>query len=121
MMYYVYTQPIGFDQALSGVAYYDKWMTSGSYDNFGRKWVLSVSSPEYYYGNSIQLATNPWTPGTFATDSNFGINVGPYATSQSSTFACSEIIMIDRVLSSDEVKCVEDYLDDKYKLFAQSS
>lgn len=86
------TQPIGHHWGKSGVSHYNKWMTSGSYDNFGRKWVVSMSSPEYYYGNTIQFATNPWASGAFTVASNFGINVGPYAASQLSTFACAEVI-----------------------------
>ena len=109
---------------ISGVAYYDsKWITPNNIDNFGTKWVLSISGPDFYRGNTIEFTTDPWETGTFTVSSNFGINIGPFPSggNQLSDFSCAEILFIDRKLNESEIECIEDYLDDKYKLFAQTS
>ena len=87
-------------------------------DSFGTNWVLSSVRPDLYKGNGINLTMTSQYLSSFVdrlvinTQGSPGIKI---------PFACAEIIMINRMVSDDEIQCMENYLAQKYKLFASKS
>lgn len=108
-----YNSIMGHYAGNSGVSHPNTWITANQ-NNFGDNWVLSTNQPSLYRGNGIDFSNgvsgNPIV-------SRITINRGwSGAGAQTSTFACSEVIIVNKVLSESEVTCIENYLSDKYGL-----
>ena len=108
-----YNSVMGFDVGKSGISCITNWITSDQ-DRFGDNWVLSTNQASLYRGNDIDFSNgNSGNPVV----SRLTINRGDYA-AQTSSFGCSEIIIINKEISESEIECVEDYLSDKYGFIA---
>lgn len=101
----------GFWAGKSGVAHYNRWITQSGNDLFGNGWVVSTSQNSIYRANGV--LKNILTP-TEETNTHLTINYGRY-TSEVSDWACSEVIVYDRLLSVDEIENVERYLTNAMK------
>ena len=104
---------MGYHNGKSGVSLINSWITDQK-NNFDKNWVLSTNQPSLYRGNGIDFS-NDVTGNPIV--SRLTINTG-YIGEETSTFACAEIIIVNKVLSDTEMVCIENYLSDKYGLKA---
>jgi|SaaInl5LU_22_DNA_1037371.scaffolds.fasta_scaffold07156_2 hypothetical protein len=100
----------GFHSSKSGVAYHhNNWLTSQT-DIHGDTWVLSTDRRDMYRSNGTNRTLSGYSNG--ASD-QLSINYGSH-TGERSDWACAEVIVYDRELTSAEYKAVEAYLNAKY-------
>jgi hypothetical protein len=105
----------GFHGGRSGVAYHGNspnggWVTPQT-DLHGNQWVLSTDQRNMYRSNGTDRTSSGYSNG--ASD-QLSINYGSYAGSETSDWACAEVIVFDRELTSTEYLSVEAYLTAKY-------
>ena len=99
----------GFDNGKSGVAFHNKWLTEIT-DLHGDNWVLSTDQKNMYRSNGIDRTESGISGGLSA---QIGINYSNQSVSYSD-WACAEVIIYDRELTSAEYEAVEAYLNAKY-------
>ena len=98
----------------SGKSYEEGWITYTDNQNFGNDYVLSSQRRNMYRANGMDYTAYQ---KTHTYSSRLTINRGSYYGGYTSHFGCTEIIMVNQELPLDEIKCVEDYLNDKYEVF----
>ena len=106
----------GFWNGYSGSAVYENWITANNIDNFQDDYVISSQQQGLYRGNKQDLTTVPTNIADATT--RLSINQGKYS-AYTSDFGCAEIIVVNEELSLDEIECIEDYLNDKYKIIKE--
>jgi hypothetical protein len=95
----------------TGVAYHGKWLTDEN-NSFGdHTWIQGTDLPNKFRVFGKSQVTNP---GVYGTTSQITINMGKYASGQSSDWAVKEVIFYNRILSPGEIEKVETYLFKKY-------
>lgn len=105
----------GFHARKSGVAYYNnRWITRTN-NKFGDNWVLSVSQNHSYRANGIDMTERTNTNKTIP---YIALNYGRYNSNwrrrnESSDWACSEVIVYNRILSVREIQQVERFIYNK--------
>jgi hypothetical protein len=99
----------GFNSSKSGVAFHNSWLTPQT-DIHGDTWVLSTDQKNMYRSNGTDRTVPGFTGGS---SRQLSINHG-YHTGERSDWACAEVIVYDRELTSVEYEAVEAYLNAKY-------
>ena len=100
----------GFHGGKSGVAFHhNNWVTSYQTNIHGDTWVLSTDQRDMYRSNGTIRTLQGYSGGS---SRQLSINHG--ATGEYSDWACAEVIVYDRQLTSTEYKAVEAYLNAKY-------
>lgn len=97
----------GFWGGKSGVAHHNGWLTQSRDSLFGDEWVVSTSQNNIYRANGVNRNIN--TPATTMKSTHLTINDGVYR-NEVSNWACSEVIVYDRLLKDDEIEIVEKYM-----------
>jgi hypothetical protein len=103
----------GFVSGRSGNAYHGNtagWLTPQT-NLHGTQWVLSTDQRNMYRSNGIDRTSLNYSGGTSI---QLSINDGAHAAHQSSDWACAEVIVYSRELTSAEYLSVEAYLTAKY-------
>jgi len=100
----------GFHGGRSGVAYHGSWLTP-QIDLHGDNWLVSTDQNNMYRSNGIDRTSLNYSGGTSI---QLSINDGAHAAHQSSDWACAEVIVYSRELTSAEYLSVEAYLTAKY-------
>jgi len=102
----------------SGVAYHQGWMTTST-DRHGSNWVLGTDQNNLYRSKSEGIAWEETTSGAGTDGSGqtyAQISVNATGT-EKSDWMCGEIIVYDRTLSSEEYNRLENYMQNKYKIY----
>ena len=101
----------GFYGGKSGVAYHhNNWLTQPQTNLHGDTWVLSTDQKDMYRSNGTNRTVSGYSGGS---SRQLSINDGS-TTGQRSDWACAEVIVYDRELTSAEYEAVEAYLNAKY-------
>jgi len=100
----------GFYDSRSGVAYHNSWLTPLT-DLHGNQWVLSTDQRNMYRSNGTDRTSSGYSNGA---SGQLTINYGLLVSLDSSDWACAEVIVFDRELTSAEYLSVEAYLTAKY-------
>ncbi len=96
----------GFNRAMSGKAYHNNWITP-DVDVHGSNWVYSTDQNALYRSNKVdRTIAAPGTPSYDQISINYGINY----TIEPSDWACAEVIVYNRTLTTNEINQVEDEL-----------
>ena len=98
----------GFNRAMAGKAYHNNWITP-DVDVHGTNWVVSSDQNALYRSNKVDRTIA--APGTPSYD-QIGLNYGYYG--EPSDWACAEVIVFNRTLTTPEIEKVEGYLYGKY-------
>jgi hypothetical protein len=101
----------GFHSSKSGVAYHNSWLMTPQTDIHGDTWVLSTDQKNMYRSNGTDRTSSGYSTGT---SDQLSINYGSSVGSETSDWACAEVIVYDRELTSVEYEAVEAYLNAKY-------
>lgn len=98
-----------------GVAYHSNWVTpnwNSKTPRFGNNWVVSTDQNTLYRANKVTYGTvSPQTHVPTLT-----INNGFWTPPENSDWEMACLLIYNRVLTSDEINQVEDYLYNQYKL-----
>lgn len=104
----------GFWSGGSGKGYHDGWLTDSGHNLYDRCWVLTMDQNDRIRFNK----GNYEVTGGGGTHKRLTINAGNYTNdsgSEQSDWACAEVIVYNRTLTSNEYADVENYLDTKYQ------
>jgi hypothetical protein len=101
----------GFHSSKSGVAYHNSWLMTPQTDIHGDTWVLSTDQKNMYRSNGTDRTSSGYSTGT---SDQLSINYGSSVGSETSDWACAEVIVYDRELTPAEYEAVEAYLNAKY-------
>ena len=103
----------GFHSGDTRVAYHEGWLTvssrTDSTDPYSEV-VISCDQKSLYRANGTDYTTNS-TPNA---SRQLSINYGAYYTSQSSDWACAEVIVYNRELTLSEIETIESYLTTRH-------
>jgi hypothetical protein len=100
----------GFYGGRSGVAHHGSWVTPQT-DLHGNQWVLSTDQRNMYRSNETDRTSSGYSTGK---STQMTINYGDFVSTDSSDWACAEVIVYNRELTSTEYLAVEAYLSVKY-------
>jgi len=103
----------------SGLAYHQGWLTQSSTDRHGSNWVLGMDQNDFYRSRSegVTWEENSGGAGTDGSTQTYAqISVNATGT-EKSDWMCGEIIVYNRTLSSEEYKRLEEYMQNKYKIY----
>jgi len=108
----------GHWDGLSGVAYHQGWMTTTT-DRHGSNWVLGTDQNNLYRSRSEgvtweQTTSGAGTDGIAQTYAQISVNA---TSTEKSDWMCGEIIVYNRTLSSEEYNRLENYMQNKYKIY----
>eukprot|EP01084_Bolivina_argentea_P296466 510612_1 len=101
----------GFHGGNAGIAYEDGWITDAA-NNIDTEWLLSSQTPSMYRGNGENYTIGS---GSFSGNSKLAINDGAIG-NEKSDWACAEILVFNRILELNQIKCLENSLAIKYSL-----
>eukprot|EP01084_Bolivina_argentea_P293657 505087_1 len=104
----------GFWGGKSGVAYHENWITASNVDYHGNGWVISSDQRSLYRSQGISRMTNDQAAGYRGNRYRLSVNTELYSTTENSQFAIAEALIIDGELNTEQIKCVEEQLSDKY-------
>jgi len=108
----VYTNWLsGFWDGRTGAAYHTSWVTPYTEDIHGNNWVQSTDQRNMYRSNGTDRTSSGYSTGT---SDELSINNGAHISSEASDWACAEVIVYNRELTSSEYLSVEAYLSAKY-------
>ena len=100
----------GFHGQGSGLAYHNAFITPWV-DVHGTNWVVSSDQNALYRSNRVdRTIAAPGTPSSVQISLNYGVAQA----SEPSDWACAEVIVYNRTLSTAEIEKVEGYLYGKY-------
>ena len=99
----------GFWDGKSGIAHHNGWLTAVT-NRHGDHWLISTDQKDLYRSNGVDRTVS----GSGSTSRQLSINYGNYVSTESSDWACAEVIVFDRELTSAEYLSIEAYLTAKY-------
>ena len=104
----------GFHGQGSGLAYHNgKAFITPWVDVHGTNWVVSSDQNALYRSNKVDRTTGaPGTPSSVQISLNYGVAQA----GEPSDWACAEVIVYNRTLTTPEIEKVENYLYGKYSL-----
>ena len=102
----------GFWNGRTGVAHRDGgWLTSKDNYSGEHAWIQGTDAPNKFRVFGENKVTNA---ARYATTNQITINMGQWSARETSDWAVKEVIIYDRILTSEEIERVEEYLLTKY-------
>eukprot|EP01083_Nonionella_stella_P047393 126821_1 len=109
----VHNSLFGFHGGHTGLAYEHGWITNQEND-IGAEWLLSSQTPFMYRANGVDYTNGS---GYFPPSHNFSLAINDgLAFNEKSDWACAEILVFNRILELNQIKCLEHSLTTKYSL-----
>ena len=97
----------GFWMNKVAIAYHDGWLSNPDAAGFSSNWILSTDKPRLYRANGVSTTAYRNVGGSYLPQ----LIVNSY---EPGNFLIADVIIFDRVLSTDDISTMERYLGQKY-------